>query len=194
MERPSSPSPKRGDWVCSTSCHSSAVGPDGSRPLFTNFTYHALGLPRNAAIQANRDPNVYDMGLCGPTRTDLAYRVDLCGKFKVPTLRNIALSAPYFHNASASTLEQAVSFYATRDLDPARWYPLVNKRPDKFNDLPLGFRGNVTQTPPFGVLPGNKPRLSTQDVADLTAFLRTLTDDVNAPAGSARVANAAQRP
>ncbi|WP_310460609.1 cytochrome c peroxidase [Sphaerotilus sp.] len=176
------------------SCHTSAVGADGSRPLFTNFTYHALGLPRNKAIQANRDPNFHDLGVCGPTRTDLTHRVDLCGKFKVPTLRNIALTGPYFHNATASTLEQAISFYATRDTDPARWYPLVNQRPDRFNDMPLGFRGNVTQTPPFGTLPGNKPRLTQQDTADLAAFLRTLTDDVNAPAGSPLVANPVQRP
>jgi len=180
--------PRKGNCA---SCHTSTVGADGSRPLFTNFTYHALGLPRNKAIKANSDPNFYDLGVCGPVRTDLAYRVDLCGQFKVPTLRNIALTGPYFHNATASTLAQAISFYATRDLDPARWYPLVNKRPDKFNDMPLGFRGNVTQTPPFGPLPGNKPRLTAQDVSDLAAFLRTLTDDVKAPAGSRTVA---QRP
>lgn len=178
------------------SCHTSAVGADGSRPLFTNFSYHALGLPRNQAMQANRDPNFHDLGVCGPTRTDLGHRVDLCGMFKVPTLRNIALTGPYFHNATARTLEQAISFYATRDTDPARWYPLVNKRPDKFNDLPLGMRGNVVQSPPFGTLPGNKPRLTPQDTSDLAAFLRTLTDDLTAPAGSPFISGRApaQRP
>jgi cytochrome c peroxidase len=183
--------PKKGNCA---SCHTSAVGADGSRPLFTNFSYHALGLPRNPAIRANRDPNFQDLGVCGPTRADLRHRVDLCGMFKVPTLRNIARTGPYFHNATASTLEQAISFYATRDTDPARWYPLVNKRPDKFNDLPLGMRGNVTQSPPFGVLPGNKPRLTPQDTSDLAAFLRTLTDDVSAPASSPLVGGRAQRP
>lgn len=176
--------PQKGNCA---SCHSAAIGPQGERPIFTNFTYHALGLPRNKAILANADPNFYDMGLCGPVRTDLTLRVDLCGAFKVPTLRNVAVSGPYFHNAIASTLEQAVSFYATRDVDPARWYPLVNGRPDKFNDMPLGYRGNVVQTPPFGTDRGGRPRLTAQDVSDLVAFLRTLTDDVNAPQGSPTV-------
>lgn len=176
--------PQRGNCA---NCHDSRTGPDGARPLFTNFSYHALGLPRNRAIAANADPNFYDMGLCGPVRQDLQLRVDLCGMFKVPTLRNVAVSAPYFHNASTSSLEIAVGFYATRDIDPARWYPLVNGRPDKFNDLPLGLRGVVEQGAPFSPGPGGRPRLSPQDVADLVAFLRTLTDDLNAPAATSRV-------
>jgi cytochrome c peroxidase len=170
------------------SCHTSAVGPGGGRPIFTDFSYHAHGLPRNKAIVANADPNFYDMGLCGPKRTDLAYRVDLCGMFRTPTLRNIALTAPYFHNATATTLVQAVSFYATRDVDPSMWYPLLNGVPDKFNDLPLGYRGNVDSNPPFGLGPGNTPRLSIQDVMDLTAFLGSLTDNLNAPPASPVVA------
>ncbi len=159
------------------SCHPSQVGPDGSKPIFTNFSYAALGLPRNPIIKANANPNFYDMGLCGPKRTDLANRQGFCGQFKVPTLRNIAVTAPYFHNASVATLEQAVSFYATRDIDPARWYPVVEGRPDVFNDLPLRLRGNVIPSAPFGLAPGSAPLLSTQDVSDLVAFLRTLTDD-----------------
>jgi cytochrome c peroxidase len=100
----------------------------------------------------------------------------LCGKFKVPTLRNVALTAPYFHNGAVATLQDAVSFYATRDIDPARWYPVVNGVVDKFNDLPAAYRGNVEQRPPFGLQPGQPPRLSAQDVQDLVAFLQTLSD------------------
>jgi cytochrome c peroxidase len=170
------------------SCHSSQVGAGGERPLFTNFGYAALGLPRNTAIQANADPAFYDMGLCGPKRTDLSGRTDLCGMFKVPTLRNIALTGPYFHNAGVSTLRQAVGFYATRDIDPARWYPSENGVVQKFNDLPPGYRGNVVQTRPFGLPPGAPPLLTSQDVDDIVAFLLTLTDDRNAPSGSPKVA------
>lgn len=168
-------------------CHTSATSPDGRRPLFTNFRYAALGLPRNPAIQANADPAFFDMGLCGPKRTDLSARTDLCGQFRIPSLRNVALTAPYFHNASVATLEEAVSFYATRDINPGRWYPLVGGVPDKFNDLPAGLRGNVIRTAPFGQSPGDPPRLTAQDTADLAAFLRTLSDDLSAPANSAFV-------
>lgn len=169
------------------SCHSSRTGPQGERPLFTNFGYAALGLPRNAQIQANVDPIFFDMGLCGPKRTDLSARTDLCGHFKVPTLRNIELTAPYFHNASVTTLDQAVSFYATRDLRPDLWYPTVNGQLQKFNDLPSALRANVTMVRPFGLRPGDAPILNAQDVADLVAFLRTLTDDRTAASGSSLV-------
>jgi cytochrome c peroxidase len=165
-------SPQRGNCA---SCHSINPPPGATKPLFTNFEFHALGVPRNVST-ATADPNFFDMGLCGPVRTDLANRTDLCGMFKVPTLRNVALTAPYFHNGAVATLEQAVDFYATRDTDPARWYPSPNGVVVKFNDLPAAYRGNVNQQPPFGQAPGQPPRLSPQDVLDVVAFLRTLTD------------------
>jgi len=165
-------SPQQGNCA---SCHSSTPPAGQTRALFTNFGYFALGVPRNRSA-ATADPAYFDMGMCGPVRTDLAHRTDLCGKFKVPTLRNVALTAPYFHNAAVATLQDAVSFYATRDTDPARWYPVVDGVADTFNDLPVAYRGNVSQQPPFGLQPGQAPRLSAQDVQDLAAFLATLTD------------------
>jgi cytochrome c peroxidase len=170
------------------SCHTSSNGPNSERPLFTNFSYAAIGLPRNPQIQKNADPTFFDMGLCGPKRTDLSTRSDLCGQFKVPTLRNIALTAPYFHNASVSTLSDAVGFYATRDIDPGLWYPVVNGVVQKFNDLPVAYRGNVINTAPFGQQAGAAPLLSAQNVADLVSFLQTLTDDRTAASGSPTVA------
>jgi cytochrome c peroxidase len=169
------------------SCHTSQVGPGGARPVFTNFKYAALGLPRNANIVANADSSFYDMGLCGPVRTDLSSRTNLCGQFKIPTLRNIALTAPYFHNSSITTLSDAVGFYATRDINPTRWYPTVNGAVQKFNDLPAALRGNVIQTRPFGLANGATPIINAQDVADITAFLLTLTDDPDAPPGKPTV-------
>jgi len=84
--------PTRGNCA---GCHPSARGPTGEAPLFTDFTYDNLGVPRNADIPANADPAYYDLGLCGPFRMDVAAdRPDLCGAFKVPTLRNIALNRP----------------------------------------------------------------------------------------------------
>lgn len=165
-------SPQQGNCA---SCHSSTARPGQARALFTDFSYFALGVPRNRS-SATADPAFFDMGLCGPVRTDLANRTDLCGMFKVPTLRNVALTAPYFHNGAVATLQDAVSFYATRDTDPARWYPVADGVVDKFNDLPTAYRGNVNQLPPFGLQPGQRPRLSAQDVQDLAAFLNTLTD------------------
>ncbi len=162
------------------SCHTSAATPQQARPLFTNFGYFALGLPRNRSA-ATADPAYFDMGLCGPLRTDLLDRTELCGFFKVPTLRNAALTAPYFHNGVLGTLEDAVAFYATRDTEPARWYPTVDGVVQPFNDLPPALRANVRRQPPFGGQPGEAPRLSPQDVQDIVAFLRTLSDGYTPP-------------
>lgn len=164
--------PQRGNCA---SCHSSTPPPGEALPVFTNFGYFANGVPRNVSA-ATADPTFFDMGLCGPVRTDLAHRTELCGMFKVPTLRNVALTAPYFHNGAIATLEEAVSFYATRDSDPARWYPTVNGVVQRFNDLPPAYRSNVTQQAPFGPPPRNGPRLNAQDVQDIASFLRTLSD------------------
>ena len=161
--------PQRGNCA---SCHDSRPAPGLNRALFTNFSYHALGVPRNAS-QATANPAFFDLGLCA--RSDLAGRTDLCSLFRTPSLRNIALTAPYFHNASFATLEDVVAFYATRDLDPARWYPVVGGQVQAFNDMPPAYRTNVQQGAPFR-RPGQPPALTPQDVTDLVAFLGTLTD------------------
>jgi cytochrome c peroxidase len=70
------------------------------------------------------------------------------GKFKVPTLRNVALTAPYLHDGSMSTLEEVVEHFASGGVNDPNKDPLV---------VPLA--------------------LSPQDKADLVAFLRSLTDD-----------------
>ena len=69
-----------------------------------------------------------DLGLCkrpgldkfAPTGFDVN---SVCGAFKVPTLRNIAVTGPYLHNGVFAKLRDVVAFYATRDTDPAHWYP-----------------------------------------------------------------------
>ena len=161
--------PQRGNCA---SCHSSRPAPGLNRALFTDFSYHALGVPRNQS-RATADPAFFDLGLCA--RGDLAGRNDLCGLFRTPTLRNVALTGPYFHNARFAALEDVVAFYATRDIDPARWYPTVNGQVQLYNDLPAVYRPNVQQGAPFRRA-GQPPALNAQDVADVVAFLRTLSD------------------
>jgi cytochrome c peroxidase len=154
-------------------CHRSAVMADGRPPLFTDFGYVALGVPRNRAIPANDNPEYFDLGLCGPERHDLAGQTKYCGMFKAPTLRNVASKKSFYHNGFFHSLRDAVAFYAERDTDPGKWYPTG---PDgvvrKFDDLPAAYVGNVSMEMPFGP----KRVLSDSDVDDLVAFLRTLTD------------------
>jgi cytochrome c peroxidase len=159
-------------------CHPSARGADGSPPVFTDFSYDNLGVPRNAAIPANTDPTYFDLGLCGPSRTDLAKRRDLCGAFKVPTLRNVALTAPYFHNGHFATLRDVVSFYVRRDTHPEEWYSLgADGTVRKFDDLPPDLASNVNTTEvPYNRRPGDLPALNAGEIDDVVAFLQTLTD------------------
>ncbi|SDD90641.1 Cytochrome c peroxidase [Cupriavidus sp. YR651] len=174
-------------------CHVST--PDGNTPaLFTDFTYDNVGLPRNWRIAANVDGNTldyvprngaplgepwhdyFDLGLCGPLRTDLATQTELCGAFKVPTLRNIALTAPYFHNGVFDTLEESVAWYVTRDTLPARWYVKADGTPDiPYNDLPVMYDAsvNVAEVP---YIPAMAPTLTNSEIADVVRFLCTLTD------------------
>jgi cytochrome c peroxidase len=158
-----------------SACHSTARLPDGTPPLFTDFSYDNLGVPRNTAIPANADPDHFDLGLCGPDRNDLSSRTDLCGAFKVPTLRNVAVTAPYFHNGKFDTLREVVSFYVRRDTNPEEWYP--NAGLDKFDDLPAQYRVNVNTTEaPYNRKLGGVPALTSDEIDDVVAFLNTLTD------------------
>ncbi|HTQ75425.1 MAG TPA: cytochrome c peroxidase [Burkholderiales bacterium] len=147
-------------------------------PLFTDFTYDSLGVPRNTAIPANGDPVYFDTGLCGPKRLDLAARSDLCGAFKVPSLRNVGLRKHFFHNGRFDSIEDVIRFYVTRDTNPDLWYPpAALADPLPYDDLPVAQRTNVNTTEvPYNRLPGQAPALTDSEIDDLAAFLRTLTD------------------
>ncbi|HEU5294003.1 MAG TPA: cytochrome c peroxidase, partial [Burkholderiaceae bacterium] len=168
-------SPAKGNCAA---CHPSAKGADGSHPLFTDFTYDNLGLPRNMELTQNADPAFYDLGLCARPGGDLAARSDLCGAFKVPSLRNVARRQAYFHNGFFKTLKSALNFYVQRDTNPEKWYPLKSDGSvDKFNDLPDAYQANVNTTEaPYNRQLGDAPALSDAEIDDVIAFLRTLSD------------------
>lgn len=79
------------------------------------------------------------------------------GVFKVPPLRNIALTAPYMHDGRFQTLEQMVVFYS----DSVQWHPNVS--------------GGMY--PPWCFPNGPGFRFNEQQKTDLVAFLKTLTDE-----------------
>lgn len=101
-------------------------------PLFTNYAYENIGLYLNYA----------DSG-----RARISHLPEDRGRFKVPTLRNIELTAPYMHDGSMQSLEQVVVHFNS------------------------GGVGHPNQS--ADILPLN---LTAQQQADLVAFLRTLTD------------------
>ena len=141
--------PARGN--CS-SCHSSEVTRAGIAPQFTDYGFIALGIPDNSAY--------HDLGLCGPERKDLTGHPEYCGRFRTPTLRNVATRTVFFHNGSVHTLREAVAFYAERETKPDNW------------PSPAEYRNNIEKGAPFS----NKPALSEAEIDDIVAFLNTLTD------------------
>lgn len=162
--------PRKGN--CS-SCHTAERGANGTLPQFTDYGFVALGVPRNPSLPANADPLYFDLGLCGPLRSDLREKNEYCGKFMTPSLRNVATRHTFFHNGGVGTLRDAVRFYAERDIRPLKWYPA-----GKFDDLPRKFWPNINKEPPFG---GSRV-LSDNDIDDIVAFLQTLTDGyISAP-------------
>ncbi len=94
---------------CST-CHLRNRSSLHTRETFTNYRYHNIGVPVNRSLRArnglgdtHRDPGV----LANPAVNDPA----LAGKFKVPSLRNVAVTAPYMHNGVFRDLSTAIVFY-----------------------------------------------------------------------------------
>jgi cytochrome c peroxidase len=160
------------------SCHIDQKGVNGSHPLFTDFTFEALGVPRNHELRVNSDPHYADMGLCGPLRTDHSGEKSYCGLFKTPSLRNTARRGVYFHNGRFHTLEEALRFYVQRDTDPGKWYPTDRQgQVEKFDDLPAALRVNVdTLDEPLTRKAGGRPAWNRQDIDDVAAFLETLND------------------
>ena len=165
--------PTKGNCI---GCHPSGKNADGTFPLFTDSSYDNLGVPRNSAIARNDDPAYYDLGLC--ERADLASRTDLCGAFKVPSLRNVSQRHAFFHNGRFVTLKEPVTFYVQRDTHPKKWYPAnADGSVKKFDDLPLQHHANVNTTEmPYNRRPGDAPALSDAEVDDVIVFLGTLND------------------
>ncbi|MGB0495110.1 MAG: cytochrome-c peroxidase [Kangiellaceae bacterium] len=120
--------------------------------VFSDFEYENIGVPSNPFLPALMDdPSFVDLGLGAETLDDQNN-----GQFRTPTLRNIAITAPYMHNGVFNTLEEVIDFYNNRDTtftEP----PEVNQNVDQ--------GGNIGEL-----------NLTQNEISDLVAFLNTLTD------------------
>ncbi len=104
-------------------CHPSARR-NGAFPQFTDFGYAGIGAPRNLKIPANADPKYFDLGLCGPLRTDFSDKSEYCGLFRTPSLRNVARRRVFFHNGVFHDLGGGAAFlrrtrYPAAEMVPA---------------------------------------------------------------------------
>ncbi len=123
-------------------CHSTTEALGAPAALFTNYQYANIGVPVNPGIDAE-DPDL-GLGVIKGSAQD--------GKFKIPTLRNIALTPPYSHNGVFPTLIEMLKF--------------INDSSGFTPEVPYNLS---TEVGSIG--------LSDTDLEKIEAFLMTLTDD-----------------
>ena len=148
-------------------CHQLNNVSGSAGETFSNYEFHNIGVPVHRAVRAkNGQPEGHvDIGLAAnPAVKDQAQ----AGRFKTPTLRNVAITGPYMHNGVFKDLRSVILFYNKynsrapgRQIDPetgAAWAPPEVPQNLSLKELETG------------------PALDDRRIDALVAFLKTLTD------------------
>ena len=156
-----------GDARCS-SCHSG--------PLLSGQTFHALGLPQFGPGRIRQfDPFVRDVGRMGESDAlEDAYR------FRVPFLRNIALTGPYGHNGSMPTLEDIVRHHLKPLESHASWRPEMAILPPAPWLESVDFavqQDRFEMQRQISAIEIDLPPVTDAQLADILAFLNALTGE-----------------
>ena len=148
-------------------CHQRQPREGMAEETFSNYAYHNIGAPVNRPVRAANGlgDEYVDRGLLdNPAVNDPAQ----AGKFKVPTLRNVAVTAPYMHNGVFKDLRTVVLFYnqynsraARRQINPETGKPWAE--PEVRQNLSLEDLEH-------------SPALNDRRIDALVAFMKTLTD------------------
>ncbi|MCB1329341.1 MAG: methylamine utilization protein MauG [Maritimibacter sp.] len=136
---------------------------------FTDYSYHNIGVPENVVL---REANGFGVGKVDDglaLNTVVAGDPGTRGKFKTPTLRNVAVTGPYMHNGVFEDLRTVILFY------------------NQYNTAVEERKISPETGAPFGPPPvpetlateelTHGPALDDQRVDALVAFLKTLTDE-----------------
>lgn len=167
-------------------CHVMESGEDGIPPLFTDFTFDNLGLPKNPqnpwysmdTTFNKAGANWIDPGLAEFLETMPQYAMyaeENYGKHQVPTLRNVDKRPAegyvkcYGHNGYFKSLEEIIHFYNTRDVLPrsesvADPKPGINSWPGPEVEKNI----NIDQLGNLG--------LTLEEESDIVEFMKTLSD------------------
>lgn len=142
------------DWMPAAAYPGGQVpewAPDGMvPPLFTNFAYDNVGIPKSQHELLADAP--IDLGLGAIVDDSEEY-----GKFKIMSLRNIHQTAPYGHNGFFKKLADITHFFNTRDVSDEGW--AEPEYPDTVNNYELGNLG-----------------LTDKDEGALVKFMKSLSD------------------
>ena len=143
------------------SCHV-LKGEDKEGETFTNYEFHNIGVPVNKELRAKNGVKELDKGLLNnPNVKDEKEK----GKYKVPTLRNVAVTSPYMHNGVFKDLKTVVEFYDKYNNANRKINPETKKPWDS---------AEVKDTISLKELKAQE--LSDRKVEALVAFMKLLTD------------------
>lgn len=146
-------------------CHQLRKLPGAQKETFSNYEFHNIAVPVNTALREVNGVRSIDEGLLAhPDVRDESQR----GKFKVPTLRNVAVTGPYMHNGVFKDLKTVVKFY------------------NKFNSRASAAQINPETRQPWGAAEVPETvslkelkigdALNEKRINALVAFMKTLTD------------------
>ena len=119
---------------------------------FTEIAFHNTGLYN---IDGNGNYPPPNTGI-----NEITQEPDDMGRFKVPSLRNVALTAPYMHDGSVATLQEAIAHYQAggRTISEGKWAGIGSQNPYKSGFI-KGFE------------------IAESEINDLIEFLNSLTDE-----------------
>lgn len=149
-------------------CHQVARSAIDPRETFTDYLYHNVGTPQNTALrELNGVPQgIIDAGLADNPALDGV--PEAMGRFRTPTLRNVAVTGPYMHNGVFEDLRTVVLFYNTYNTQSHE--RLINPETGEAFDSPP-----IPDTLSLEELE-HGPALDDRRIDALVAFLKTLTD------------------
>lgn len=151
-------------------CHQ--LNTQGGTPgeTFSNYEFHNIGVPKNEAARAaaGLKPDSRDMGLAQNPQLKGKDKKAQAGRFKVPTLRNVAVTGPYMHNGVFKDLRTVILFYNTYNTkNPARHINPETGQPFGPPEVAENMSVKELET---------GPALDDKRIDALVAFLKTLTD------------------
>lgn len=138
---------------------------------FSGYEYHNIGVPKNTALRAinGETTEFVDIGLASSNALPTDENVELLkGKFRVPSLRNVAVTAPYMHNGVFKKLDTVIRFYDQHMTDSIN---TINPETGVAWAEP-----EVSDNISTAELQDGR-KLSDAEVDALVCFLRTLTDE-----------------
>ncbi len=146
-------------------CHQLQRSQIHPQETFSNYEFHNIGVPVNRVLRAENGVLTTDLGLlANPQVTDPSE----AGKFKVPTLRNVAITGPYMHNGVFEELRTVVLFYNRYNTTAKARQ--INPETGAVFGMP-----EVPQTLAVKELT-HGPALKDREIDALVAFMKTLTD------------------